>query len=64
MYIRLVTGYENILAANGIDRYFFFVAPHQEQYMSMFKRAAGLDPYEIDDSGNYWYKKTIEKEAV
>jgi hypothetical protein len=59
-----MTGYENTLAATGVDRFLFFISAEQEHYREVIKRAIDLDPYEMDDSGNYWYKKTIQKEVV
>lgn len=62
--IRLVTGYEKTLATTGVDRFLFFVPADNEHYQAIIKKALDLDPYEMDDSGNYWYKKTIQKEVV
>ena len=59
--IRLVTGYEKALASTGVDRFLFFVPASEEHYREIIKRALGLDPYEMDDSGNYWYKKTYRR---
>jgi hypothetical protein len=47
-----------------VDRFLFFISAEQEHYREVIKRAIDLDPYEMDDSGNYWYKKTIQKEVV
>jgi hypothetical protein len=62
--MRLVTGYEKTLATTGADRFLFFLSAEQEHYREVIKRAIDLDPYEMDDSGNYWYKKMIQKETV
>jgi len=62
--IRLMTGYENTLAINKVDRFLFFVPPGNEHYMDIIKRAMGLDPYEIDADGNYWYQRILVKETV
>ena len=62
--IRIMTGYENTLAINKIDRFLFFVSPDQEHYKDIIKRALDLDPYEVDADGNFWFKKQIVKEMV
>ena len=62
--MRLATGYENTLATNGIDRFLFWIGPDDTHYQDIVKRALGLEPFEIDDSGHSLVQERIQKELV
>jgi hypothetical protein len=62
--LRLMTGYENTLAINHIDRFLFWISPGQEHYIATIKKAIDLDPFEVDEEGNSWFRKMIAKETI
>lgn len=54
--MNIVEAYQGILAHNGIDRFLFWINIDDDVYRDQLKRAMGLEPFEIDDSGRLWYK--------
>ena len=62
--LRIMTGYENTLAINKIDRFFFFLDSTQDHYLHIIDKAIGLKSFDIDADGNRWFKKMIARELV
>jgi len=61
--MRLVEGYEKVLAASGVTRFMFWVPYSEEHYLSIIHRAIGLEPFEVDADGNYWFKRIFGDES-